>query len=239
MINIIMRANEILCELKGWMSPEGKYLYHGTSSIYTPSILKHGLIPGSRKNEKLSARIYLAYHSDLAHDEAYRTVHGDDADGIKRGNGVGGVSNVIVIDAEHPSLKGRTFRPDREYGEGLACYTKKAIPAEAIVAVLRGDNAIHKYTTKNKSYSPIRETFEESYQGGFAMRPTAKEINQDLKGKGFAYEGKDDGEWHTWVHPEKGVFRYSPKFGYEHRDGKKMIASGYPALVGKYVSNLV
>lgn len=129
-------------------------VFHGTSSKFSPDILKHGLVPANRKNPKNPARVYVAHHSASARDEADRTVNGDDMTSGKKRSGVGGEPHVLVIDKDHPSLKNHKWKPDSEYGSGIASHTDKHIPPEAIKKVLKGHRSISMYTRKHKSYSP-------------------------------------------------------------------------------------
>ncbi len=132
-------------------STDPQFLYHGTSSHYLPSILKNGLIPGNRKS-KTSPKVYVSHHLDVARDEAWRTVEGDETKSGKHSNGIGGTSHVIVINKNHPSLKDHKWKEDKEYDPGLSHYTNKHIPKEAISHVLTANQANREILAQSKKH---------------------------------------------------------------------------------------
>jgi hypothetical protein len=78
-------------------SPRGssvQYLYHGTSSQHVKGIKENGLVGGMSGKGIRKSRVYVTPFPEIAWDEAYNTVHGDEATGTK---GVGGKPVLVRI----------------------------------------------------------------------------------------------------------------------------------------------
>jgi hypothetical protein len=120
---------------------EGRFVYHGTSSIFLHKIRHEGLKPGKRKNPSDPALVHVTRDQGIAGDEAMYTVHGD----VSGEPGVGGDPVIVKIDRFHPSFRAcKPFRMDSNYHmpgatdigvHDLHSFAANAhIPPEAIVS---------------------------------------------------------------------------------------------------------
>lgn len=147
-----------------------KYLFHGTSSKYLPSIEQNGLTtrsnwqPGKGSS---SGKIYLSPFPEIAGDEAWGTVNGDYATETE---GVGGEPSLVVIDRS--KLRGYGITRDPELSQhpmdigGL--YTDMDIPNDAIVSTHKGQAKVEAAAA---AYAKDRRVALAAWKSGRGSKP--------------------------------------------------------------------
>lgn len=92
---------------------EGRYVYHGTSSVYASKISNTGLKPGRRKLSSDPSLVHVTTDPHIASQEALYTCNGDPHTDAP---GVGGSPVIVKLDRFHPSFRAsKPFRLDRNY----------------------------------------------------------------------------------------------------------------------------